>query len=301
MGWRNYGAVLSSSNTIRGNVAEKNSTGIKSFIDKVTKKEDIQDLTILSGDGTVVWDTEASRIGKKLQGGGWITLEKDKNEPDRFYLSFPVDYEERKIADIHLLVKLPVGKGPSFFADIIFKIKNLLKPTYLKISFISFLIFFIAGGVLSKSAPVAVRKGKRGKGTPALENKIQALKEEIEELETTKADVMEEVAKKQKEQKDLESEIGLLETRKETVSTQAAVETKTDEVKAAEEKSEESLLFDDLLGEKGKESAKKKEELQITQRIVAKRREEIDLSGKVESRRKELLELERKIEKLKNK
>jgi hypothetical protein len=299
MGWKNYGAVISSSNTIRSNISERNVAGIKSFVDKVTKRDDILKLTILSGNETVIWDINNADIGKKIQGGGWINQEKDKNEPDRFYLSFPVEYEERKIADIHFLVKLPIGKGPSFFAKIIFKFKNLLKPAYLKVSLISFLIFFILGGVLSKAAPVAGGKIVKAKGIPGLENKIQALKEEIENLETTKAEVMEEVAKKQKVQKDLENEIELLSKKKETVSTEATFETETEEIE--EEKTEESLLFDDLLGEKGKTNAKKKEELEITQRIVAKRREEIDLSGKVESRRKELLELERKIENLKNK
>jgi len=70
---------------------------------------------------------------------------------------------------------------------------------------------------------------------------------------------------------------------------------------AGEEESEESLLFDDLLGENSKKNAQKKEEIELTQRIVSKRREEIDLSGKIESRRRELLELEQKIEKLKDK
>jgi hypothetical protein len=295
LGWRNYGSVLASSNTIRGYVTDRNGAGIKSFVDKVTKKEDILNLTVLSANGTVIWDINNAN-------SGWISKEKDKNEPDRFYLSFPVEYEERKIADIHFLVKFPVEKGSSFFANVIARIESIFKPTYLMISFISFLILFVAGGVLSKSAPAQgakLKKGALGKGTPGLENKIQSLKEEIEDLENTKAQVMEEVAKKQKVQKDLENEIGLLEKKKEAIPVQVAVEGGVEETE--EEGSEESLIFDDLLGEKSKKSAQKKEELEVTQRIVAKRREEIDLSGKVEARRKELLELERKIDNLKSK
>ena len=43
----------------------------------------------------------------------------------------------------------------------------------------------------------------------------------------------------------------------------------------------------------------KREELELTQRIVKKRREEIILSQRVEAKRKEELALERKIEALK--
>jgi len=45
----------------------------------------------------------------------------------------------------------------------------------------------------------------------------------------------------------------------------------------------------------------KKEELELTQRIVKKRREEIILSQRVETKRKEELALERKIEALQKK
>ena len=53
---------------------------------------------------------------------------------------------------------------------------------------------------------------------------MQLLKEEIEKLESTKANVMEEVAKKQKIQKDLEKEIELLKTKKVTMPAKAEVE-----------------------------------------------------------------------------
>ena len=115
---------------------------------------------------------------------------------------------------------------------------------------------------------------------------------------------MEEVAKKQKTQKDLEKEIEALKTKKVTMPTKAELETAATatkaETKEEKEKSEEELLFDKLLGTDSKTSAKKKEELELTQRIVAKRREEIALSGKIESRRKELLKLEQDIQKKQN-
>jgi hypothetical protein len=303
MGWQYYGHVLSTSNTMRGYIDDKNRSGIKGYIDKVTKKEDILNLTILAGDKTVVWDTDNSKIGKKMQ-DGWIEEEKNRKKEDRFYFSMPVRYQERDLADIHFLIKLPEKKGVSFIKNFTLKLKNLFKPRYLMTSVVSFIVLFLAVSVLSK--PVAggkIKKGAFAKSAPGLQNKIQLLKEEIEKLETTKADVMEEVAKKQKTQKDLEKEIELLKTKKVTMPTEAEIataETAKAKAKAEKEKSEEELLFDKLLGKSSKTSAQKKEELELTQRIVAKRREEIALSGKIEARRKELLKLEQDIQKKQN-
>ncbi|MBN1695518.1 hypothetical protein JW879_08980 [candidate division WOR-3 bacterium] len=303
-GWQYYGHVLASSNTMRGYVDDKNISGIKSYFDRVTKKADILNLTILATDKTVVWDTDNSNIGKKMQ-EGWIAQEKGRKKEDRFYFSMPVKYQERDLADIHFLIKLPVKKGVSFISNLINKLKNLFKPRYLMISAISFIILFLTVSVLIK--PVSAEKMPKGafaKSGPGLQNKIQQLKEEIEQLETTKANVMEEVAKKQKTQKDLEKEIEALKTKKVTMPTEAELETPATAAKAQtkeeKEKTEEELLFDKLLGTDSKTSAKKKEELELTQRIVAKRREEIALSGKIESRRKELLKLEQDIQKLQN-
>jgi len=299
-GWQYYGSVFSSSNDIRSYVANEDRLGIKNFVDKVTKKEDIINLTILAKNNIVIWDTDNAKIGKKLQNGGWISQEKNKNESDRFYFSIPIKYQDRELADIHFLIKLPSPEGNTYLSGIIGKIKNLFRPKRLVPSVIAFLIFFFVGGVLSKGGGggTTVVKKVSAKGTPGLENKIQQLKEEIEQLEETKANVMEVVAKKQKTQKDISMEIEALEKKKESIPAEVAVGMGP---LAGEEESEESLLFDDLLGEKGKTNAQKKEELELTQRIVAKRREEIDISGKIESRRRELLDLEQKIEKLNGK
>jgi hypothetical protein len=305
VGWQYYGHVLANSNTIRGYVDNKNRSGIKSYIDRVTKKADILNLTILATDKTVVWDTDNANIGKKMQ-EGWIAQEKGRKKEDRFYFSMPVKYQERDLADIHFLIKLPVKKGVSFIKNFTLKLKNLFKMKNLIISIVSFIVLFLAGNVLSK--PISGEKMPKGafaKSSPGLQNKIQLLKEEIEQLETTKANVMEEVAKKQKTQKDLEKEIEALKTKKVTMPTEAdiataAATTTKAETKEEKERTEEELLFDKLLGTDSKTSAKKKEELELTQRIVAKRREEIALSGKIESRRKELLKLEQDIQKKQN-
>ncbi len=304
-GWQYYGHVLASSNDIRSFVDERSSSGIKDYFNKVTKKESIFNLTILSEDKTVIWDINNSNIGKKME-GGWIEEEKGKNKSDRFYFSLPVKYQERDIADIYFLAKVPVAKGASSIGNLTMKIKEILKIKHLMVPAVSFVIFAFLGSILSKPA-----RGSRVKaeslegGSPEFQNKIQLLKEEIKQLETTKENVMEEVAKKQKEQKDLEKEIELLKTKKITMPSKAELEiaeaVTTVETKEEEERSEEDLLFDKLLGESSKKGAKKKEELELTQRIVAKRREEITLSGKVETRRKELMKLEQQIEKLKDK
>ena len=235
-----------------------------------------------------------------------------KESEDKFYFSQPINYQGRELANIHFLIKLPEKRSVAS-GNLVVKFKEIFQFKNLTIPLVSFVVFFLVGSILVKSAPAGkVPKGASGKSSPGLENKVQVLKEEIENLERTKTDVIEEVAKKQKVQKDLEEEIKNLTEQKENIS--AEVETATAAAAAAatttpegateavveEEKSEEDLLFDRLLGEDGKSDAKKKEELELTQRIVAKRREEIALSGKIEARRKELLKLEQDIEKQKN-
>jgi hypothetical protein len=302
-GWQFYGHVLSTSNDIRGYVDDRDNAGIKNYIDRVTKKEDIINLTILGLDRTVVWNINNSNIG-------WIEQERGKESEDKFYFSQPINYQGRELANIHFLIKLPEKRSIAS-SGLVMKLKEIFKFKNLTIPIVSFVILFLTGSVLIKSAPAGkAPKGVSGKSSPELQNKIQVLKEEIENLERTKADVMEEVAKKQKVHKDLEEEIKNLTEQKENISaevetaTAAAAATPTPEevtgVSEKEEKSEEDLLFDRLLGEDSKSDTKKKEELELTQRIVAKRREEIALSGKIEARRKELLKLEQDIEKFKN-
>jgi hypothetical protein len=303
-GWQFYGHVLSTSNDIRGYVDERNNSGIKNYIDRVTKKEDIINLTILGLDRTVVWSINNSNIG-------WIEQERGKESEDKFYFSQPINYQGREVANIHFLIKLPEKQSVAS-GNIMIMLKGIFKIKNLKMPFISFVVFFLFGSILLKSVPAGkTTKGDLSKGSPELQNKIQVLKEEIENLEKTKTDVIEEVAKKQKVQKDLEEEIKNLTEQKENISAEVETATATaaaaaatpegaTEAVAEEEKSEEDLLFDRLLGEDGKSDAKKKEELELTQRIVAKRREEIALSGKIEARRKELLKLEQDIEKQKN-
>jgi len=297
-GWQFYGHVLSTSNDIRGYVDDRNNSGIKNYIDRVTKKDDIINLAIMGSDRTVVWNINNSNIG-------WIEQERGKESEDKFYFSQPINYQGRELASIHFLIKLP-EKRSGASSSLVIKLKEISKFKNLTIPLASFVIFFLVGSILVKSAPAGkIPKGDFGKSGPGLENKIQVLKEEIENLEKTKADVMEEVAKKQKVQKDLEEEIKNLTEQKENVSAELATATavkpeESIETMKEEEKSEEDILFDRLLGEDSKSDSKKKEELELTQRIVAKRREEIALSGKIEAKRKELLKLEQDIEKHKN-
>ncbi|MEJ2567606.1 MAG: hypothetical protein P8Z50_01810, partial [candidate division WOR-3 bacterium] len=217
-GWQFYGHVLSTSNDIRSYVDERNSSGIKNYIDRVTKKEDIINLTILGADRTVVWNINNSDIR-------WIEEENGKESKDKFYFSQPINYQGREVANIHFLVKLPEKQAVAS-NNFIIKLKEILKFKNLTIPLVSFVIFFLIGSILIKSAPAGkIPKGVSGKSSPELQNKIQVLKEEIENLEKTKADVIEEVAKKQKVQKDLEKEIKNLTEQKENIS--AEVETAT--------------------------------------------------------------------------
>jgi len=338
-GWKYYGSMLAASNTLRGDVAINNRSGIRDYINRVTIKDKFIHLTILGNDNTLIWDKDDnSAVGKRLQNGGWISQESNKNETDKFYFEASVKQQDTKIANIYFLVDLPSSAKGGFISSLLAKAKILLTPKRLIPSVIAFFVFFLAGVILSKGTGTQTTTVKRTtKATPELENKIQQLKEEINRLEETKADVTETVAKEQKTQKDLEKEIKLLEEKKGNISAapagditeEVAEKQKTKEnleeeiellkqekeniskeIEAgkeaaatagttAEDESEEELLFNNLLGESSKTSAQRKEEIELTQRIVAKRREEIDLSSKVESRRKELLELQQNIEKLK--
>jgi len=340
-GWKYYGSMLAASNTLRGDIAINNRSGIRDYINKVTIKDKFIHLTILGNDNILIWDKDDnSAVGKRLQNGGWISQESNKNEPYKFYYTSSVRQQDTKIADIYFLVNLPFSGKGGFISSLLAKAKISLTPKHLIPSLIAFFVFFLAGAVLSKGAGSQTTTVRRStQGTPGLENQIEQLKEEINRLEETKADVTETVAKEQKTQKDLEKEIALLEEKKGNVSTGATAdvteevaekqkmkedlekeiellkqkkENISEELEAgkkaaatagatAEDESEEELLFNNLLGESSKTSAQKKEEIELTQRIVAKRREEIDLSGKIESRRKELLNLQQKIEKLKEK
>jgi hypothetical protein len=289
---------------MRGYVDDRSRSGIKDYFTRVTKKEGILNLTILSPDKTVIWDMNDSNIGKKMQ-TGWVTEEKGKNKDDRFYFSLPVKYQERDIADMHFLTKIPVAKGASSIGNLTGKLKEILKGKNLIVSIISFVILALLGSILTKSATAGttvVKESSVAGGSPELQSKVKTLKEEIERLEATKESVIEVVANKQKEQKNLEKEIESLATKKLTMPSQTEeLEIAETKAPAKDERSEEDILFDKLLGGSTKKTAKKKEELELTQRIVAKRREEIDLSGKIETRRKELLKLEQDIKKLQDK
>lgn len=310
VGWKNYGSVLAYSNRIREDIAVKNQSGIKEFINSVTEKSNFIHLTALDAEKKVIWDMENEKTDKMAE-ETWIEREEDKNKPDRFYFSFPIDYQGKEVGQIHFLVDLPARKATSSLQNkIIATLKNLFIPQNLMLPGISFLIFFLAGSLLGKSSSkVTVSKettekeGLSPEEIDRLETQRDYLKEEIKELEKEDEKVTEEIARKQKMKKDLESEIELLEEKKETALAEAEQEARELEEESEEiqeeEQPEEVLLFEDLLGEKSKEKAEKKEELELTQRIVAKRREEIALSGKVEAKRKELMELEKKIGKLK--
>jgi hypothetical protein len=234
---------------------------------------------------------------------GWVAEEKDNSNSDRFYFSLPVKYQGRNIADIHFLAKVPVPRKTSSMGNILNKFKGVLSTKYLMIYIISFVILALLGSIFSKSSggTTVVTESAGAEVSPELQGKVKNLKDEIKNLEETKESVMEVVAKKQKEQKDLEKEIESLQTKKLTMPSQAELEVADTKAPAKDERSEEDILFDKLLGGSTKKSAKKKEEIELTQRIVAKRREEIDLSSKIETRRKELLKLEQDIKNIKDK
>ena len=198
-GWQYYGSVLAASNTIRGNVAISNRSGIRDYINKVTVKDKIIHLTILGNDNKLIWDKDDnSAVGKTLENGGWINQEKNKNEISRFYYEKSVMQQERRIANIHFLVEIPSSEKAGFVSSLMAKAKNILIPKNLIPSLIAFFVLFFAGITLSKGAATQSTTPRRSSaGSSGLQNQIEQLKEDINNLEETKADITEEVAKEQ--------------------------------------------------------------------------------------------------------
>lgn len=287
-GWKSYQQILAFS--LKEEVQSDNSGAIDVFISD-EQKDDLERGLVLGEDREILWSTDKNNTGKTYN-GSWIekaSSKKDDYSGGSAYISQKVTMENEEVGDIHFLVNLPSRKkSASFIPEELLKMENLMYPIA------SFILLFIIGGFLSRSKTVVKEEEGLLESQLTVEEK-EELEEEVEELEeeknrlsSDKEKLVSEIAKKQKEKKDLENEIEALKTTREEVEERV------------EEKTEEEVLFNNLMDEGSGESEKSKEELELTQRIVAKRREEISLSARIEAKRKELIELERKIDEAKD-
>jgi len=291
-GWENYASVLSFA--IREDIPSKNISKISKIIKKTSRRDDLLQLTVLPLDKTILWDKDETLIGKDYV-KGWIDKAKvNKNIEEEAYLYMPIDFQERKVGEIHLLISLPTvkrtGKEKALFGIFpleLFKVNKLIYPI------MSFVLLFLLGKFIPKGSSVSARGGT-GVGLlvrkkSVAQAKIDGFRRDMEKLKDEREKLVSEIAKKQKIRKDLENEIGSLQEAKEFMPEEMAEGT------VATEGEEEKLLFDNLFKEESTPD-RSREELELTQRIVAKRREEIALSSRVEAKRKEVIELQRQID-----
>lgn len=297
-GWKNYASILSYS--IREEISSKNISKISETIKKTSERDYLKELTVLALDKTILFDMDKTLIGKDFI-KGWIDKSKiDKESLGNSYIYIPVNFQGKKTGEIHFLIASPTvsktAKEKAIFGILplsLFKINNLIYPI------ISFILLFIIGGFfggvgIAAPSQRVVRKASVQKFAAELDE----IKKGMEKLRIERERLVSEIAEKQKEKKDLESEVGtLLGTKEEKEYLPEEMAEGTTVTKVEEEK----LLFEKLFEDEDKSPEKVKEELELTQRIISKRREEISISSRVEAKRKELIELQKSIDKSRHK
>lgn len=297
-GWKNYASILSYS--IREEISSKNISKISKTIKKTSERDYLKELTVLALDKTILFDMDKTQIGKDFI-KGWIDKSKtDKESLGNSYIYIPVDFQGKKTGEIHFLIASPTisttAKEKAIFGIFplsLFKINNIIYPI------IFFILLFIIGGFLGGAGIAAPSQRVVSKASlRKFEAELDELKKGMEKLRIDREKLVSEIAEKQKEKKDLESEVGtLLEAKEEKEYLPEEMAEGTTVTKVEEEK----LLFEKLFEDEDTRPEKGKEELELTQRIVSKRREEISISARVEAKRKELIELQRNIDESRHK
>lgn len=276
----------------------------------------------------VLQDYRPEGITPLGEGQSLVQLVEARNAYD---IAVPVLLEDIRLGEVHLGIKNPFEESAAEASG-----DNMPKIILFASAFIG-LIFIIFGAISPATIkPVDAASGvevtRLKKENSQLEATIGTLKKKMEELSKKKAEasrdevkVAESIAKlRQEEAKiarsvdDMKAQLVQLEQQKETMASQPSqtaggADTKELRKKLDERETEINNLqtqIENLRAQaERKEAAEeapaadveelKKEELELTQRIVKKRREEIILSQRVEAKRKEELALERKIEALK--
>uniref|UniRef100_A0A7C4Y4R1 Single cache domain-containing protein n=1 Tax=candidate division WOR-3 bacterium TaxID=2052148 RepID=A0A7C4Y4R1_UNCW3 len=279
-----------------------------------------KNITVITNDGTILADFDSTKVLEKFKGTMVGNKEIQKvQEGKNMYIGIPVKSGDKKIGEIHIALdmeKFEKKKG--------FDTKKIIYAVA------SFLIFFIAGLFIKGGKKEVAQVIDTSSLTAEVENLKQVIsnlkkeeegtikiiedkKKEIETIEKeiiTKKKELENInaefsniSEKRKEIENLKSELASLEVKLE--DKRSELENLEKNIKEMKEKvpveNEEEALLGNLIGNNidARLEEKKKQEVELTQRIVAKRREEITISARIEAKKKELMELEKKIESLK--
>ncbi|TES93767.1 MAG: hypothetical protein E3J87_01580 [Candidatus Cloacimonadota bacterium] len=292
-------------------------------------------LIVINKDGKILSHPDSTQILQDYKPQGLEPLGDKKNliqkikkgEKEIYDIASPIMLDDIRIGEIHLGLKNPWIGVTGKTAD------SLPKILFLLAAVIGVILSIV--GAVGTTAPVKttgftiskeeVEKLKKNK--EELESNIDKLRKELTDIskkkkETTGDETVtsERVSKLRTEEAKLlksidekQAELTKLEEKKEVISSSP----ETNELKnqlASKDKEIENIraMLEEIKVKAETKTATtevsagdveemKREELELTQRIVKKRREEIILSQRVEAKRKEELALERKIEALKKK
>ena len=288
-------------------------------------------LIIVNKEGKILSHPDSSQILQDYKPEGLIPLGEKKNliqqntTKNIFDIASSIMLDDIRIGEVHLGIKDPwidVGEKPT--SD------NLPKILLIVAAFVG-LILAIIGAIGAPSPTTTVSPASKEKlekfqkHNQELEKHIAELKKKLEEVSKKKGKISEkevavserlvklrtEETKLTKRLEEKKAEILKLDTEKVAMSASPEM-TKIKQQLLSKDKEINNLKtqVENLKAQADTKTAEdhsvdleemKKEELELTQRIVKKRREEIILSQRVEAKRKEELTLERKIEALKKK
>jgi hypothetical protein len=294
-GWKNYSSILGYS--VREDISSKNISNISKIVRRTSEIDALSEFTILALDKTILFDMERTDIGKNYI-KGWIDEAQDDRENiGKTYVYTPVDFQGKKTGEIHLFLPEVAGgkevKAIGIFPIELFRIRNIIYPI------ISFFFLFIIGGFVARPSTVPGVKRIAKASIQKRSAKLDELERDMERLRIEREKLVSDIAERQKERKELETEMKTLAKAQE--SKDYLPEEIAEGTASTSEIAEEKLLFEKLFEDEGTPAEKSKEEVELTQRIVAKRREEIAISAKVEARRKELIELQKNIDEARRK
>jgi DNA repair exonuclease SbcCD nuclease subunit len=290
-------------------------------------------IIIVNKNGKVLAHPDSTQILQDYNPGGLKPLGEKKSliqEISGVYdIAYPVMLEDIRLGEIHLGIKDPWGtvKETKGGGD------NLPKVLLMVAAFVGLIlaIFGAIGSPGSSQATVSIppatkeRIEKLKQNNKDLETKVKDLQKKMkevsekggasgEEVEVSKrlATLRNEESKLKESIDQKKSEMVKLEKEMEAKATASPPSPDLDKIK--KQLSEKDKEINNLrtqienikaqadtqetVAKEGDVEEMKKEELELTQRIVKKRREEIILSQRVEAKRKEELALERKIEAL---
>ncbi|MCK4396426.1 hypothetical protein KAW96_07495 [candidate division WOR-3 bacterium] len=294
-----------------------------------------QYLIIINKEGKILTHSDSTQILQDYQLGGLNPLGDRKNliqyskEKEIYDIATPIMLEDIRVGEVHLGLKNPwIGVTEEQPPN------NLVKILFIAAAFIGIILSIVGAigtaapskttGFISKEQVKTLERNKQ-----ELESKINELKKEFSTFSKKKGEITgdeDEINKRiatlrmeeAKLLKNVDEKKAMLEKFEESEKaiSLSVPSSEADKIKkqlALKDKEINDLKthIENMKAQEEKKAAlqevpadmdeMKKEELELTQRIVKKRREEIILSQRVEAKRKEELALERKIEALKKK